>query len=54
MARLSLSLLGPAQFDLDSAPLQFKTKLAQALLVYLAMEPAHAHSRESLATLLWP
>lgn len=54
MARLTLSLLGPAQISLDGAPVQFKTKLAQALLVFLAMEADHPQSRETLATLLWP
>jgi predicted ATPase/DNA-binding SARP family transcriptional activator/Tfp pilus assembly protein PilF len=54
MARLTLSLFGPAQIALDGLPVQFKTKLAQALLVYLATESGHAQSRESLAALLWP
>jgi predicted ATPase/DNA-binding SARP family transcriptional activator len=54
MARLNLSLLGPVTCGLDGNLVQFKTKLAQALLVYLAMEAQQAHSRESLAALLWP
>lgn len=54
MARLTLTLLGPLHCGLDGAAVEFKTKLAQALLVYLAVEAARAHPRETLAALLWP
>ena len=54
MGTLKLSLLGPFEASLDETPLQgFRTLKTQALLIYLAAEPA-SHSRDSLMTLLWP
>lgn len=41
--------------SLGDEPLnQFRTNMAQALLIYLVTENAHAHKREALMTLLWP
>lgn len=54
MSHLSLALLGPPDIRLDGAPLGFKTQKTQALLIYLALESAYAHSREELVGLLWP
>lgn len=52
-AKLELALLGPPQIRLAGDPLTgFKTRKAQALLFYLAVT-GHAHSRTSLAGLLW-
>jgi DNA-binding SARP family transcriptional activator len=52
---LSLALLGPFQAHVDKRPLtQFHTTKAQALLIYLAVEPQRMHQREGLMTLLWP
>lgn len=53
-ARLTLALLGPVQIVLDSQPLSFAYEKAQMLLIYLALEPGHAHRRMQLAELLWP
>ncbi len=49
---LSLRLLGPPQIELDGAPVKVDTRKATALLAYLAVT-GQAHSRESLAALLW-
>ncbi len=55
MGQLSLSLLGPVQIVLNGAPLTaFRTVKVQALLIYLAAQPAVAHRRERLMTLFWP
>ncbi|HET7011909.1 MAG TPA: BTAD domain-containing putative transcriptional regulator [Anaerolineales bacterium] len=55
MSRLSLSLLGPllvrSAGELITA---FDSNKVRALLAYLAVEADRAHSREGLATLLWP
>ena len=55
MTRLSLELLGTfaATFD-GHAVSRFRSSKARALLAYLAVEANRAHSRSSLATLLWP
>jgi WD40 repeat protein/serine/threonine protein kinase/two-component SAPR family response regulator len=54
MATLSLSLLGLFQACLDEQPIPgFQTRKVQALLIYLAAEPAK-HPRESLMDLMWP
>ena len=48
---LSLSILGPYAAALDGQPLPgFRTRLAQALFIYLASEPER-HRRELLTTL---
>lgn len=55
MARLKLSLFGPFLATVDDKPLMaFRTKAAQALLIYLTCEGGDAHRREHLMALLWP
>jgi len=55
MPKLSLALLGPFQATLDGKSVSgFSVNKARALLAYLAVDAARAHSREALATLLWP
>jgi DNA-binding SARP family transcriptional activator len=55
MTHLSLALLGPVQIDLDGQPISaFEYAKVRALLVYLAVERGHSHSRDALAELLWP
>src|SRR5436190_242902 len=55
MPRLELTLLGGFHAYVDGSPVTgFDTDKTRALLVYVAMEPARAHSRELLAGLLWP
>lgn len=55
MRQLSLYLLGPFQATFDGAPLRgFTYDKVRALLAYLAVEASCPHSREALATLLWP
>jgi predicted ATPase/DNA-binding SARP family transcriptional activator len=55
MARLSLSLLGPARITLDGQPVDgFSYHKARALLVYLAVEAGRPHPRDALVGLLWP
>jgi WD40 repeat protein/DNA-binding SARP family transcriptional activator len=54
MSGLSLSLLGPFSVAIDGQPLSgFRTRLVQALLIYLTCQPER-HGRESLMALLWP
>jgi DNA-binding SARP family transcriptional activator len=51
---LFLNLLGPYSAALDGQPLpSFRTRLAQALFIYLACEPER-HRREHLMALFWP
>ena len=55
MPSLSLSVLGPFEANLGDRPLgRFRTRSAQALLIYLACQPDQAHRREYLMALLWP
>lgn len=55
MVTLSLGLLGPVQATLDGQPLpRIRSKIAQALLIYLACQPERAHRREHLMTMFWP
>ena len=55
MATLSISLLGSYQVLLADQPVSgFESNKVRALLAYLAVESNQPHSRESLATLLWP
>ncbi|MCE7985202.1 MAG: hypothetical protein DYG89_28860 [Caldilinea sp. CFX5] len=55
MAQLSLLLLGPFQALLDGAPITgFESARVRALLIYLAVEKARPHRRETLVELFWP
>lgn len=53
MAHLKMLLLGSPHIELDGKALTMQTRKAVALLVYLAMTQ-HAHTRDALATMLWP
>ena len=53
MPRLALYLLGPPRIERDGTPVQMRRRKAVALLTYLVMTGS-SHSREKLATLLWP
>jgi len=53
MPRLTLRLLGPPRIELDGQPVQLGRHKAVALLAYLALT-RQPHSRDALATLLWP
>ena len=53
MTRLSISLLGAPEFELDSAPFKPNIRKNTALLAYLAVTK-ESHSREALLVLLWP
>ena len=53
MAELGLSLLGPTRVTLDGSEIEVRPRKALALLTYLAVT-AERHSRDFLATLLWP
>ena len=53
MSRLAIYLLGPPQVELAGEPVHISRRKAMALLAYLAVEGG-PHSREALATLLWP
>ena len=55
MRHLTLSFLGIFEATLDDQPLiYFRSSKVQGLLVYLALMSDQAHSRDALATLLWP
>ena len=53
MSRLALYLLGSPRVVLDDAPVEIGRRKVLALLAYLAVT-AQRHSRDELATLLWP
>ncbi|MFN2229971.1 MAG: SARP family transcriptional regulator, partial [Anaerolineae bacterium] len=53
MPRLTLRFLGPPLIELDGQPVQLGRHKAVALLAYLALT-RQPHSRDALATLLWP
>ena len=53
MAKLSLYLLGAPRVKLNEDEIEVKPRKALALLVYLAVT-AERHTRDALATLLWP
>ena len=53
MSHLVLRLLGPPRLELDGSPLEIDRRKAIALIAYLAMT-GQGHSRDSLASLLWP
>jgi predicted ATPase/DNA-binding SARP family transcriptional activator len=55
MARLEVSLLGPAQCVLNGAPVaSFAYDKVRALFFYLLVEGDLPHRRDALAGLLWP
>jgi predicted ATPase/DNA-binding SARP family transcriptional activator len=51
--RLTLNVFGPPDIRFAGRALTLPTRKTQALLIYLAVEGG-AHSRDALATLLWP
>ena len=51
---LSLRLLGNFALERDGQPCKLAYEKGRALLAYLALESARAHSRPALAELLWP
>jgi DNA-binding SARP family transcriptional activator len=53
MSRLALYLLGPPRLELDGEPVHIGRRKVMALLAYLAVTGG-SHSRDFLATLLWP
>src|SRR5687768_12824352 len=53
MAHLKLFVLGQPRLERDGAPIELNLRKALALLVYLAVS-GQLHSRDALATLLWP
>jgi predicted ATPase/DNA-binding SARP family transcriptional activator len=53
MSSLALYVLGSPRVELDGAPVAIDRRKALALLVYLALT-RQDHSRDALATLLWP
>ncbi len=55
MFQLKLSLLGPPRVRLDQQVVEsFRSRKELALLAYIAVEARYAHSRETVAGLLWP
>jgi DNA-binding SARP family transcriptional activator/pimeloyl-ACP methyl ester carboxylesterase len=53
MYRLKFFLLGPPRIEFQGEPIDLNLRKAVALLVYLAVT-GKPHSRDELATLLWP
>lgn len=53
MSRLALFLFGSPRIELEGAPVEVNRRKAVALVAYLAVT-AESHSRDALATLLWP
>lgn len=55
MGCLTISLLGPFQATLDGRPVAgLHAERVRALLAFLAVEADEAHTRQTLAALLWP
>src|SRR5262249_39400841 len=54
MTALALTLLGPPCATREGHALVFRSRKHLALLVYLAVEQRHSHSRDTLLGLLWP
>lgn len=53
MSRLKVFLLGSPRIERDSVPVKVDTRKAIALLAYVAVT-GERHTRDALATLLWP
>lgn len=53
MSQLRLFLFGPPRLERDDQAIEITLRKALALLIYLAVT-RQAHSRDALATLLWP
>ena len=53
MSQLALHLFGPPRLEMDGTPVHIPRRKASALLAYLTVTGQN-HSRNSLATLLWP
>src|SRR6476646_9806238 len=53
MAHLKLFVLGPLRLERENQLVELNLRKALALLVYLAVS-GQPHSRDALATLLWP
>src|SRR6266508_2850190 len=53
MTHLKLFVLGQPRLERDGEPIELNLRKALALLVYLAVS-GQGHSRDALATLLWP
>ncbi|MFL5663576.1 MAG: SARP family transcriptional regulator, partial [Ktedonobacteraceae bacterium] len=53
MTRLALFLLGPPRIEREGLSITVDTRKAIALIAYLAIT-RQRHSRDALATLLWP
>ena len=53
MSGLRISLFGPPRFELHASLKAVQERKATALLVYLVVS-AERHSRDALATMLWP
>src|SRR5262245_48921955 len=53
VARLKIKLLGTPQVEIDNTPVNFQRRKTLALLIYLAVT-RQPHTRDTLATLLWP
>ena len=53
MSRLAIHLLGAPRIEIDGQPVEPDTRKAIALLAYLAVT-GQRHTRDTLATLLWP
>ncbi|MGH7476313.1 MAG: ATP-binding protein [Longimicrobiales bacterium] len=51
---LYVRALGLAELNWDGSSLAFSSRKAEALLFYLALTPVEFHSRDQLASLLWP
>ncbi|MCB0084934.1 MAG: hypothetical protein KDE47_28535, partial [Caldilineaceae bacterium] len=53
MSSITFFLFGPPQVQVDGQVVYLRKRKAEALLAYLAVTRA-VHSRDALATLLWP
>ena len=53
MPQLTLYLFGPPRLEIDENPVHIPRRKAMALLAHLAVSD-QSHSRDALATLLWP